>query len=96
MKRILMSLVLTVAVLSFVSMGWAGMVSGKLDKIDDKGSFYFVKDAKGKEHKIHFDNTTQKTGDVKVGDQVEVDEAKGHAKSIKVVEVKMDMKDMKK
>ncbi len=88
MKRILLSLVMAFAVLSLVSTSWAGMVSGTLDKIDDKGSFYFVKDAKGKEHKIHFDNTTQKTGDVKVGAQVEVDQDKGHAKSIKVMETK--------
>jgi hypothetical protein len=88
MKRILLSLVMVFAVLSLVSISWAGMVSGTLDKIDDKGSFYFVKDAKGKEHKIHFDNTTQKTGDVKAGTHVEVDVDKGHAKSIKVMEMK--------
>ncbi len=88
MKRILLSLVMSLAVLSLVSTSWAGMVSGTLNKIDDKGSFYFVKDAKGKEHKIHFDNTTQKTGDIKVGTHVEVNQAKGHAKSIKVMEMK--------
>ncbi|HET6465119.1 MAG TPA: hypothetical protein VFH55_05850 [Nitrospiria bacterium] len=88
MKRILSSLVMGVVVLSFVGMSWAGMISGDLTKIDEKGSFYFVKDKKGKEHKIHFDNTTQKTGEVKVGDMVEVDVAKGHAKSIKVAEKK--------
>jgi hypothetical protein len=76
------------AVMSLVSTSWAGMVSGTLDKIDEKGSFYFVKDAKGKEHKIHFDNTTQKTGDVKAGTKVEVDVQKNHAKSIKVMETK--------
>ena len=90
MKRILLGLIMAVAVLSFVSMSWAGMVSGELTKID--GSFYVVKDKDGKEHRIHSDNTTQKTGDVKAGAQVEVDEANGHAKSIKVVEMKMDMK----
>lgn len=88
MKRILVSLVMALAVLSLVSTSWAGMISGTLNKIDEKGSYYFVKDAKGKEHKIHFDNTTQKTGDVKVGAQVEVDQSKGHAKSIKVMETK--------
>lgn len=84
----LSSLVMAVVVLSFVGMSWAGMISGDLTKIDDKGSFYFVKDKQGKEHKIHFDKTTQKTGEVKVGEMVEVDVAKGHAKSIKVAEKK--------
>ncbi|MBI3609689.1 MAG: hypothetical protein HY204_03195 [Nitrospirae bacterium] len=88
MKRILSSLVMAVVVLSFVGLSWAGMITGELTKIDDKGSFYFVKDKKGKEHKIHFDNTTQKTGEVKAGDQVTVDVTKGHAKSIKAAEAK--------
>jgi len=83
-----------VAVLSFVSMSWAGMITGELTKID--GSFYVVKDKDGKEHRIHFDNSTQKTGDVKAGANVEVDDANGHAKSIKVMEMKMDMKMEKK
>jgi hypothetical protein len=77
-----------VAVLAFVGTSWAGMVSGTLSKIDEKGSYYFVKDAKGKEHKIHFDNTTQKTGAVKAGARVKVDVQKGHAKMIKVMEGK--------
>jgi len=88
MKRILSSFVMAVVVLSFVSMSWAGMISGEVTKIDDKASVYMVKDAKGKEHKIHFDKTTQTTGEVKVGAMVEVDVAKGHAKSIKVEEKK--------
>jgi hypothetical protein len=90
MKRILLGMIMAVAVLSFVSMSWAGMVSGELTKVD--GAFYLVKDKDGKEHKIHFNDTTKKTGDVKAGAQVEVDEANGHANSIKVVEMKMDMK----
>lgn len=89
MKRILLSLVMAVAVLSLVSTSWAGMVMGDLVKIDTQGSFYFVNDKDGKEHKIHFDKTTTVTGEVKVGVKVEVDEdAKGHAVSIKVMEVK--------
>ncbi|HLB02023.1 MAG TPA: hypothetical protein VJM77_02685 [Nitrospiria bacterium] len=88
MKRILFSIIMAVVILSFVSPSWAEMVMGTLAKIDEKGSFYFVKDAKGKEHKIHFDDTTKKTGDVKEGVEVKVDEDKGHAKSIEVVEVK--------
>jgi hypothetical protein len=88
MKRILLGLFMAVALVSFVKMGWAGMIMGELVKIDDKGSFYFVKDDKGKEHKIHFDKTTQKTGDVKVGTYVEVDEESGHAKTVKTMEGK--------
>jgi hypothetical protein len=88
MKRILTSIVMFVAVLSFVSLSWAAVLSGEVTMIDDKGSFYTVKDAKGKEHKIHFDKTTQVTGEVKVGAMVEVDAAKGHAKSVKVAEKK--------
>jgi len=88
MKRILSSLIMAVVVLSFVGMSWAGMIAGEVTKIDDKASVYMVKDAKGKEHKIHFDKTTQTTGEVKVGAMVEVDVAKGHAKSIKVAEKK--------
>lgn len=95
MKRIFQGMIMAVAVLSFVSMGFAAMIKGKLEKIDEKASTYVVKDAKGKTHKIHFDATTQKTGDVKVGAMVEVDEEKGHAKSIKVEE-KMEKKEEKK
>lgn len=91
MKKILLSLIGAVALLSLVNIGWAKMVSGDLVKIDEKGSFYFVKDVKGKEHKIHFDNTTQKTGEIKEGAKVDVDDEKGHAKSIKVME-KMEKK----
>jgi hypothetical protein len=94
MKQMILGLVVGIAVLSFVSMSWAGMVTGELTKID--GSFYVVKDKDGKEHRIHFDNSTQKTGDVKAGANVEVDDANGHAKSIKVMEMKMDMKMEKK
>jgi len=94
MKQMILGLVVGVAVLSFVSMSWAGMITGELTKID--GSFYVVKDKDGKEHRIHFDNSTQKTGDVKAGANVEVDDANGHAKSIKVMEMKMDMKMEKK
>ena len=94
MKQMILGFLVGVAVLSFVSMSWAGMITGELTKID--GSFYVVKDKDGKEHRIHFDNSTQKTGDVKAGANVEVDDANGHAKSIKVMEMKMDMKMEKK
>ena len=86
MKRILFSMIMAVVILSFVVPSWAGTVTGTLAKID--GEFYIVKDKDGKEHKIHFDNTSKKTGEVKAGAQVEVDEENGHAKSIKVMEMK--------
>src|SRR4030066_2550260 len=97
MKRILQGMIMVVAVLSFVSLSIEAEVKGTLEKIDEKGSFYFIKDAKGTEHKVHFDDTTKKTGDVKVGAAVEVDEDKGHAKSIKVEveEKKEEMMDKK-
>lgn len=83
MKKVLLSLLVAFVVLSFVSMGWAGMVSGDLVKID--GSFYVVKDKDGKEHRVHFNETTKKEGDVKAGAKVEVDNQGGHAASIKVI-----------
>ena len=95
MKRILQGMIMAVAVLSFVSLSFAAEVKGKLEKIDEKGSFYFIKDAKGTEHKVHFDATTKTTGDVKVGATVEVDEDKGHAKSIEVEEKKEEKMDKK-
>jgi hypothetical protein len=74
-------MILGLAVLSFVGTGFAAMIKGTLTKID--GSFYMVKDDKGKEHKIHFNDKTKKEGDIKDGAMVEVDEAQGHANSIK-------------
>jgi len=95
MKRIISGIIVSVSVLCLVNLSWAGMVSGELTKID--GPFYVVKDKDGKEHRIHFNDSTMKTGDIKAGAQVEVDDDNGHANSIKVMEMKMDMKmDMKK
>ncbi|HUK57376.1 MAG TPA: hypothetical protein VLY20_12035 [Nitrospiria bacterium] len=94
MKRMILGLIVTVAVLSMVSMSWAGMVTGELTKID--GSFYVVKEKNGTEHRIHFDDSTQKTGEIKAGAKVEVDDANGHAKSIKAMDMNMDMKMDKK
>ena len=90
MKKKLLGVVMAVAVLSFVGTSWAGVIMGELTKID--GSFYVVKDKDGKEHKIHFNDSTKKTGDVKAGSHVEVDDANGHANSIKAMEMKMDKK----
>lgn len=88
MKRIFISLVMAVAVFSFVGSGIAGMIKGELTKID--GSFYVVKDKAGKEHRIHFNDSTKQSGDIKAGMMVEVDEANGHANSIKMAEMKKE------
>jgi len=93
MRRTLLGIIMAVVFLSFVSMTRAEMVSGQLVKID--GSFYVIKDKDGKEHRIHFNDMTQKSGDIKPGDHVEVDNDKGHANSIKAMKMDMNM-DMKK
>jgi uncharacterized protein YdeI (BOF family) len=57
-------------------------VKGELLKID--GENYVVKDATGKEVKLHVSPETKKDGDVKVGDKIEAQaDASGHATSIK-------------
>ncbi|MFY9270192.1 MAG: hypothetical protein WAO55_10660 [Candidatus Manganitrophaceae bacterium] len=66
--------------------GWAGILTGQLIKIAE--GVYLVKDKNEVEHKIQFDESTQKLGEVKEGTlvEVDVDDATGRAKSIKVVE----------
>lgn len=96
MRKFFQGLLTAAVVVSFVSVSFAGVIKGKLTKIDEKKSVYVVKDAKAK-HEVHFDATTQKEGDVKVGATVEVDEDNGHAKSIKVEAKKAEeKKEMKK
>lgn len=57
-------------------------VKGEITKIE--GENYVVKDASGKEARLHVDKTTQKEGALKVGDKVEASVTKeGHAISIK-------------
>jgi uncharacterized protein YdeI (BOF family) len=57
-------------------------IKGELLKID--GENYVVKDATGKEVKLHVSPETKKDGDVKVGDKIEAQaDASGHATSIK-------------
>jgi len=87
MKKVLLGLLMTAFILYFVGMGWAEMISGDLVKID--GSFYVVKDKDGKEHRIHFNDTTKIEGDIKAGAKVEVDVAAGHANSIKAMAAMM-------
>ncbi|MDD5435089.1 MAG: hypothetical protein PH343_06645 [Nitrospira sp.] len=95
MRKFFQGVLTAAVVVSFVSVSFAGMIKGKLTKIDEKKSVYVVKEGKTK-HEIHFDATTQKEGDVKVGSMVEVDEDNGHAKSVKVVEKKKaEKKEMK-
>ena len=48
MKKILLSFVAGLVMVSLVGTSWAAMITGKVDKIDEKGSYYFVKDEKGK------------------------------------------------
>ncbi|HEY3196707.1 MAG TPA: hypothetical protein VGJ57_01745 [Nitrospirales bacterium] len=57
-------------------------VKGEVLKID--GENYTIKDASGKEVRLHVDKTTKTQGTLKVGDKVEAEAtAEGHATSIK-------------
>ena len=58
------------------------VVSGEVLRIE--GENYVVKDAMGKEVKLHVSPETKKDGDIKVGDKIEAQaDATGHALSIK-------------
>ena len=60
----------------------AQTVNGEVLKIE--GENYVVKDAMGKEVKLHVNADTKKEGDIKVGDKIEAQaDASGHATSIK-------------
>ena len=60
----------------------AQTVSGEVLKIE--GENYVVKDAMGKEVKLHVSPETKKDGIIKVGDKIEAQaDATGHAISIK-------------
>ena len=60
----------------------ARTIKGEVLKIE--GENYVVKDATGKEVKLHVSPETKKDGDVKVGDKIEAQaDASGHATSIK-------------
>jgi hypothetical protein len=57
-------------------------IKGDLLKID--GEFYVVKDASGKEVRLHVDKTSKLEGSFKAGDKIEAQASdKGHALSIK-------------
>jgi hypothetical protein len=58
------------------------IVTGDLLKID--GEFYVVKEASGKEVRLHVDKTSKLEGTFKAGDKIEAQASeKGHALSIK-------------
>lgn len=58
------------------------LVVGDLLRIE--GEFYVVKDAFGKEVRLHVDKDTKVAGDIKAGDRIEAQATdKGHAASIK-------------
>ena len=60
----------------------AQTVSGEVLRIE--GENYVVKDAMGKEVKLHVSPETKKDGDIKIGDKIEAQaDATGHALSIK-------------
>jgi len=57
-------------------------ITGDLLKID--GEFYVVKDAAGKEVRLHVDKSTKLEGSIKAGDKIEAQATeKGHAVSVK-------------
>lgn len=62
--------------------GGAQEIKGQLTAID--GSFYLIKDTKGAEHRVHFDNTTKTSGTLTAGAQVEAYVDNGHVTEIKV------------
>jgi hypothetical protein len=60
----------------------AQAITGDLLKIE--GEFYVVKDASGKEVRLHVDKTSKLEGTFKAGDKIEAQASeKGHALSIK-------------
>jgi len=89
MKNLIATVVVFCFVFAFVAVGLAAdmKVDGKVDKVE--GEFVFIKDAKGKEHKLHVNEETKKTGEIKTGAEVEaIMTDMGHAKSITVKESK--------
>ncbi|MBI4400427.1 MAG: hypothetical protein HY581_02205 [Nitrospirae bacterium] len=62
----------------------AGSQTVKGDLLKIEGEFYVVKDAAGKEVRLHVDNSTKLEGTFKAGDKIEAQATdKGHAVSIK-------------
>lgn len=88
MKTKLTCLMTAFAFFAMLGAASAAKITGELVDIDE--DYYIIVDDEGNEHEVHFDNTTKKDGDVRAGEQVEVDEDQGHAKSIKVVKMKKE------
>ena len=62
----------------------AGSQTVKGDLLKIEGEFYVVKDAAGKELRLHVDKSTAVQGDIKAGDKIEAQTTeKGHVLSIK-------------
>jgi hypothetical protein len=77
-----LALMLAFATTSVTFAAGEQMIKGDLLKIE--GEFYVVKDAAGKEVRLHVDKTTKMEGAVKEGDKIEAQATdKGHAMSIK-------------
>ncbi|NWF73972.1 MAG: BON domain-containing protein [Nitrospirae bacterium] len=58
----------------------------KGDVLGVEGDTYFVKEASGKEVRLHTDDTTQKTGDINQGDRIEAQmNDQNHALSIRSI-----------
>lgn len=86
MKKVVLAVSALALVLAATPWATAATLMGELSKIDEKGSFYILKDSHGKETRIHFDKTTQKMGKIAVGSRVQIEEDNGHAKSVKAVD----------
>jgi len=86
MRQSLIALSMALALsLSFATFADDGMqVNGTLTKID--GAVYVITDTQGVEQRINFDDTTQITGDIAEGKNVEVLVDHGLATSIKLGE----------
>jgi len=62
----------------------AGSQTVKGDLLKIEGEFYVVKDAAGKEVRLHVDKSTKVEGSLKAGDKIEAQATdKGHATLIK-------------
>ena len=86
MKKLIMFFVAAMVAFSFATTTFAAgahKVTGEVTKVE--GDMITVKDAKGKEHKMHTDKSTKMSGDVKQGAKVEAEMTdKGHATEISV------------
>lgn len=84
MKKQIAAAVLSLGVLAFSHGALADGkgINGTVTKIE--GEYYYVKDTNGKEVKGHFNASTKKSGDIKVGTMVEIYiDANGHTTEIK-------------